>query len=161
SRSRVREKSLGQGELARSGAGPCPDSPGKRRSGHRALTGVVMRLWLGVALSIAVTPALAGQSTPPAADTLLPVAHYLDLEQVGKRQIAADGKTIVYTRGWVDKINDRWENAIWIMNADGTKNRFLAKGGGPVWSPDGTRIAYTAAADEPKGTQIFVRWMDA
>ena len=41
------------------------------------------------------------------------------------------------------------------------RNRFLVKGGGPVWSPDGTRIAYVAAAEEPKGAQIFVRWMDA
>ena len=86
---------------------------------------------------------------------------YFDLEQVGNPQIAPDGKTIVYTRGWVDRVNDHWDNAIWVMSADGTKNRFLTKGSSPVWSPDGTRIAYLAAADEPKGTQIFVRWMDA
>jgi dipeptidyl aminopeptidase/acylaminoacyl peptidase len=110
-------------------------------------------------LAVASTAApLAGQS---GADTLLTVAQYLDLEQVGNPQISPDGKTIVYTRGWVDKVNDRWDNAIWMMNADGTKNRFLVKGSGPVWSPDGTRIAYLAQAEEPKGTQIFVRWMDA
>ncbi len=97
----------------------------------------------------------------PAADTLLSLAHYFDLEQVGNPQISPDGKTIVYTRGWVDKVNDRWDNAIWVMNADGTKNRYLTKGSNPVWSPDGTRIAYLAAAAEPKGTQVFVRWMDA
>ena len=47
------------------------------------------------------------------------------------------------------------------MNADGTKNRFLLTGDGAVWSPDGTRIAYVAAAENPKGAQIFVRYMDA
>jgi Tol biopolymer transport system component len=97
----------------------------------------------------------------PAADTLLSIGHYLDLEQVGGPQISPDGKTVVYTRGWVDKVNDKWDNAIWEMSADGSRNRFLVKGGNPIWSPDGTRIAYLAQSEEPKGAQIFVRWMDA
>jgi dipeptidyl aminopeptidase/acylaminoacyl peptidase len=84
---------------------------------------------------------------------------YLDLETVSNPQISPDGAQIVYTRGWIDKMNDRRESSIWIMNADGTKNRFLVDGSGPIWSPDGTRIAYTASG-EPEGSQIFVRWMD-
>src|SRR5258707_12024215 len=120
-----------------------------------------LRCPVGVAVGVGLPLAVVAPAAPahPTADTLLTVAHYLDLEQVGNPQISPDGKTVVYTRGWVDRVNDKWENAIWIMNSDGTKNRFLVKGGGPVWSPDGTRIAYTAMADEPKGTQIFVRWM--
>ena len=43
---------------------------------------------------------------------------------------------------YVDKLNDRWESALWIMNADGTKNRFLVKGSGARWSPDGRTLAY-------------------
>ena len=103
----------------------------------------------------------AFQGQQPAADTLLSVSHYLDLEDVGDAKVSPDGKTILYTRRWVDKVNDKWESAIWMMDADGSRNRFLVKGGGPVWSPDGSRIAYVAASEEPKGAQIFVRWMDA
>ena len=46
------------------------------------------------------------------------------------------------------------------MNADGSKNRFLVRGSGARWSPSGDRIVYTAQGD-PKGSQIFVRYMDA
>ena len=43
-------------------------------------------------------------------------------------QLSPDGSQIIYTRGWIDKMNDRRESALWIMNADGSRNRFLAKG---------------------------------
>jgi len=102
---------------------------------------------LGLALLAPVGSARAQQ---PARDAPLTVANFLDLEQVSDPRISPDGKALVYTRGWVDKINDRWESAIWAMNADGSKNRFLVKGGSPVWSPDGTRIAYLAQAEEPR-----------
>lgn len=85
---------------------------------------------------------------------------FLDWEYVLNPQISPDGSQIVYTRRWTDKVNDRFENEIWIMNADGTRNRFLMKGGSPVWSPDGKRLAYIAPG-QPAGAQIFVKWMDA
>ena len=46
------------------------------------------------------------------------------------------------------------------MSADGAKNRFLVRGSNARWSPTGDRILYTAQG-EPKGSQIFVRYMDA
>jgi dipeptidyl aminopeptidase/acylaminoacyl peptidase len=104
-----------------------------------------------------VPAVLRAQETP--SDTLLTVQHYLDWEQVGDPQISPDGSQIVYARRWINKLEDRWESALWVMNADGTKARFLVRGSSPRWSPDGTRIAYTAEADGKP--QIFVRWMDA
>ena len=102
----------------------------------------------------------AAKSQETASDTLLTVNHYLDFEQVADPQIAPNGSQIVYTRRWVNKIEDRWDSGLWIMNADGSKNRFLVKGSNARWSPDGSRIAYFADGD-PKGTQVFVRWMDS
>jgi len=112
---------------------------------------------IAVVAGIAAAP-LRAQET--ASDTLLTVDHYLDWEQVSEPQLSPDGAQIVYTRTWVNRIDDRWDSGLWIMNADGSHNRFLTKGSNARWSPDGSRIAYFADGD-PKGTQIFVRWMDA
>jgi dipeptidyl aminopeptidase/acylaminoacyl peptidase len=108
-----------------------------------------------------VPAAQSGQDGPRAAKSdRLTLDLYLDMETVSEPQLAPDGSQIVYTRGWIDKVNDKRESALWIMNADGSRNRFLAKGSGARWAPSGDRIAFTTQG-EPKGTQIFVRWMDA
>lgn len=101
---------------------------------------------------LAVSPAL-GQTQR------LTLDHYMDMESVADPQISPDGSRIVYTRGWVDKLNDSRESSLWIMNADGSRNRHLIDGGGAQWSPDGERILFTGRG-EPSGSQIFVRWMD-
>ena len=123
------------------------------------MSGRIIRSALALGVSFATAAiALPAQETP--SDTLLTVDHYLDFEQVADATISPDGSQILYVRRWVNRLEDRWESALWLVNADGTKNRFLVKGSNAVWSPDGTRIAYLADG-EPKGAQIFVRWMDA
>ena len=117
-------------------------------------------LMIGIALLVSGLLAAPARAQETASDTLLTVDHYLDWEQVADPQISPDGAQIVYTRRWVNKLEDKWESALWIMNADGSHNRFLVKGSDARWAPDGTRILYLADG-EPKGTQLFVRWMDA
>lgn len=107
-------------------------------------------------------PALVASQEPAAPSVsgrLLQLADYLEWEQVSEPRLSPDGARVVYARRVVDQLNDRWESSLWIMNADGTRNRFLVKGSGAEWSPDGTRIAYIATG-EPSGAQVFVRWMD-
>ncbi len=111
------------------------------------------------ALALVLAFPCATNAQPPVPDRLT-LALYLEMESVSNPRISPDGSQIIYTRRWVDKLNDRRESALWIMNADGSKNRYLADGSSARWSPDGTRIAYLAQG-EPKGSQIFVRWMDA
>jgi dipeptidyl aminopeptidase/acylaminoacyl peptidase len=116
------------------------------------------RVLLTLAAALVVTPCAA--AAQDVATDRLTLDLYLEMESVSDPQISPDGGQIIYTRRWIDKVNDRRESALWIMNADGSKNRYLVDGSSASWSPDGTRIAYLARG-EPKGTQIFVRWMDA
>ena len=89
----------------------------------------------------------------------LELATYLELESVADPQLSPDGSQVVYTRQWFDKINDLRKSSLWIVNRDGSRNRFLVDGSSPKWSPRGDRIAFISSG-EPEGRQIFVRWMD-
>ena len=108
------------------------------------------------AVGIAVANAAAQQ--PASGVKVLKVEDYLNYETVADPQISPDGAQVVYTRRWVNQSEDKMEASLWVMNADGSKNRFLTKGSDAEWSPDGTRIAYIAEG-EPKAPQVFVRWM--
>jgi dipeptidyl aminopeptidase/acylaminoacyl peptidase len=109
-----------------------------------------------LAAAFLVAPGLAAQQAPDR----LALADYLNFEDVQNPQLSPDGSQIIFTRRWVDQVNDRWESSLWIMDADGSRLRFLVNGSDVQWSPDGRRIAYLARV-EPAGTQVHVRWMDA
>jgi dipeptidyl aminopeptidase/acylaminoacyl peptidase len=116
-----------------------------------------MRLPAALAVAIALGVALHGQETR--STTRLTTEHYLDWERVRDAQISPDGSRIVYTREHVNKLEDKWEVETWMLNADGSQHRFFVKGSSARWSPDGKRLLYLADG-EPKGTQLFVRWVD-
>lgn len=101
---------------------------------------------------------ISGQAAVPS--DRLDLDLYWEYEVVSDPQVSPDGSQIVYTRQFMDRVNDKRESALWVMNADGSKNRFLVRGSNARWSPNGDRILYTAQGD-PKGTQLFVRYMDA
>jgi len=121
---------------------------------------VTRRLALCASTLLLALPARTTAAQEQKSDTLFTAEKYLDYQQVGDPQISPDGTQIVYTRRWVNKLEDRWDAALWVMSADGSRNRFLTKGTLARWSPDGTRIAFLNDG-EPRGTQLFVRYMDA
>jgi dipeptidyl aminopeptidase/acylaminoacyl peptidase len=113
-----------------------------------------LRAAIPVLLLSLATPLVAQRSVDR-----LSLADYLEWEQVQAPSFSPDGKQVVFTRRWIDKLNDRWESSVWIMNADGTRPRMLLKGSSPKWSPDGGRIAFVTEG-EPRGAQIFVKYVD-
>lgn len=108
-------------------------------------------------MAILCLAAFATAATAQASE--LNLEHWLDWEQARGPQISPDGDEIIYTRRRVNKFDDSWDTELWIMNADGSRHRYLADGGNVRWSPNGDRIAFTARADGK--TQVFVRYMDA
>jgi dipeptidyl aminopeptidase/acylaminoacyl peptidase len=118
-----------------------------------------MRLKSIVLFAFALVALLAPQAWARQKDRLT-VDLFLDWEMVAAPRVSPDGKQIVYTRRWADKVNDKYEDEVWIMDFDGGRNRFLVKGSQAAWSPDSRRIAYVAPG-QPAGAQVFVRWIDA
>jgi dipeptidyl aminopeptidase/acylaminoacyl peptidase len=103
----------------------------------------------GLAMAMAAGPVLLSAQAQPqtsgsAASDRLDLDLYWEYETVSDPQISPDGAQIIYTRQWIDKQNDKRESSLWIMNADGSKNRFLTRGSNARWSPSGDRIIYTA-----------------
>jgi Tol biopolymer transport system component len=61
--------------------------------------------------------------------------------------LSPDGKKIVFdsnrNRGEGEPVNT---SGLFLMNADGSDQTFLIRGGSPTWSPDGKSIAFQASA---------------
>ncbi len=92
-------------------------------------------------------------------DNHLGIADYLDFERVNDARISPNGRQVIYTRQWVDQKTDTWASALWIMDADGSRHRFLIDGSNARWSPSGDRILFITKGDNDK-PQIFIRWMN-
>jgi dipeptidyl aminopeptidase/acylaminoacyl peptidase len=120
----------------------------------------VFPAFAAILLLIMWAPALSAQAAPLGTGEHLSLDMYMQWEDVQNPQLSPDGRQILYTRRWINPVDDRWDSQLWIMNADGSRARYLTDGSNATWSPDGTRIAYLAQG-EPRGQQIFVRWMDA
>jgi dipeptidyl aminopeptidase/acylaminoacyl peptidase len=93
---------------------------------------------------------------------LLGTETYMEMESVRNPDISPDGRSILFTRTWVDKISDRSISNIWIVDVEGKRARELTPGNwrdsSPVWSPDGKKVAFIS--DRDGTSQIHVMWFD-
>ncbi|HSC28881.1 MAG TPA: S9 family peptidase [Vicinamibacterales bacterium] len=123
----------------------------KRHSRRRASVCVLI-------VGLTALPAIASAQ----AARLLDKDTFLEMESVGAPAISPDGRQIVFTRTWIDKMKDQSRSNLWIVEADGSRVRELTRGSwrdsGPVWAPDSKRIAFLSDRD---GTnQLHVMYMD-
>jgi dipeptidyl aminopeptidase/acylaminoacyl peptidase len=93
---------------------------------------------------------------------LLDKETFFDMETIASQHISPDGSTIVFSRGYVDKLKDQDRSSLWVIDTAGTRLRELTIGpwrdSAPAWSPDGKRIAFLS--DRDGSTQIHVMWVD-
>ncbi len=84
-----------------------------------------------------------------------------ELEWAQNPQISPNGSKIVYQRSGFDIMTDQRTSRLWIMNSDGSGHSKLTSAdineGNAVWSPDGSRIAYTSSTKN--GSEIFIYWL--
>jgi hypothetical protein len=59
-----------------------------------------------------VTGALCGADVGKEPVHKINVGMYLDMVNVSDPEISPDGKQIIFTRRWVDKMNDKFESAL-------------------------------------------------
>jgi dipeptidyl aminopeptidase/acylaminoacyl peptidase len=108
----------------------------------------------------AVLAVQAQTGSPPS--RLLGSETFFDMESVGRPSISPDGKNILFSRTWIDKMNDHPVSNLWLTDAEGRRVRLLTSGNwrdsAPVWSPDGKRIAFLS--DRDGTTQLYIMWLD-
>ena len=93
---------------------------------------------------------------------LLDKETFFEMESVSNPEISPDGRLIVFTRTWVDKVKDQSRSNLWLVDVEGTRVRELTSGpysdSAPVWSPDGRKIAFIS--DRDGSSQLHVMWLD-
>ncbi len=115
----------------------------------------VMALFLTLALSVTILGADQRPITPQ---------DLWAMKRLGSPALSPDGKTVVFTvQEWsVDK-NKSTAN-LWLVDTTGGPPRRLTTAavsdGAPVWSPDGTRIAFTSKRGEDEAGSLYVMRLD-
>jgi len=113
------------------------------------LAALILVAWSG-------TPGRAGEGR------LLVKETFMEMESIRNPDISPEGRLILFSRSWVDKMNDRYRSNLWLADVEGKRIRELTHGdwrdSSPVWSPDGKKIAFLS--DRDGTTQIHVMWLD-
>ncbi len=101
---------------------------------------------------------LAEETRPLSVDVLW------EMDRVGSPVIAPLGGHVVVPVTSYDTDTDEFETRLWLLSTAGDVQRPLTKAGAsagsPVFSPDGTMLAFTARRDDDDASQIYLLPMD-
>ena len=97
----------------------------------------------------------------PTPATRSPISSELifDLPAVGAPALSPDGQTVAYVASRTSRETMSAESHIRLVAFDGGGDRQLTAGprdGSPVWSPDGSQLAFLRAADDAAPRQIWL-----
>jgi len=86
------------------------------------------------------------------------------LEYADAPAISPDGGRVVYVRRHMNVMTDRNLGQLWLIDLETGRQQPLTDGDGsfaaPVWSPDGTRLAFTGH-DGDGDNQLHIFWLDS
>jgi dipeptidyl aminopeptidase/acylaminoacyl peptidase len=104
-----------------------------------------------------VPASLTGQQARPWQST-----DYYKLTFVGDPQLAPDGRRVAFTVTTVVEDKDRRHSEIWMASSDGSAAPFrytnpTTEASSPVWSPDGSLLAFTSRREGAEDDVWFLR----
>jgi dipeptidyl aminopeptidase/acylaminoacyl peptidase len=121
-----------------------------------------MRLAHLAAAAVLALAAPAAAQAPEGPARTFTARDLFGLRMASDPQVRPDGGAIAYVRITNDIMTDRGRPSIWLVDpATGAQSPLVADDNAnmrPRWSPDGTKLAYVAAAPGA-GPQLYVRWM--
>lgn len=86
------------------------------------------------------------------------------IKRVDNPVVSPDQKQIAFTVQTWSVEKNRAQNQIWLMDAQGTNQRRLttadASDSAPVWSPDGSHIAFTSRRSDDEAPALYVLRLD-
>ena len=92
----------------------------------------------------------------------LTVEDYATMATPQDPQLSPDGKRVAYVLSRADLEKSAYDTDVWLVDADGTRNRQLTRGeksdSSPRWSPDGKTIAFLS--DRSGATAIYLLPLD-
>lgn len=83
---------------------------------------------------------------------------YWDIQNISNPKVSPDGAKVLFSKRYIDKINDSFVTEIWLMDSNGENKRLFSDGSNAKWSPDGKKVAFTKDDDNEK-SQLFIKFL--
>ena len=119
----------------------------------RTTQNVLKTLWLVIAVTLLGSPAVGEEPNP------LTVDDVIHMESARGFDISPDGKWIVWVKSTPDKKKSNFKQNIFLSSAEDTVTleitRSTKNDNSPVFSPDGTRLAFLSRRDKSQ-PQIYI-----